>query len=62
MSIDVHRKAAAIIFNKSEDAITDIERRAGKAYNLAKQYDNSDTRAMQIALDHKKRLEDTKGA
>ncbi|QIW91647.1 hypothetical protein vBAbaMD22_134 [Acinetobacter phage vB_AbaM_D22] len=62
MSYDPHRKTAATIFNKSEDAITDIERRAGKAYNLAKQYDNSDNRAMQIAMDHKKRLEDTKGA
>lgn len=50
MSLDMHRKTAATLFRVPEDLVTDRQRRAGKAYNFAKQYRASDSTALHIAL------------
>ncbi|MFA1052359.1 hypothetical protein [Klebsiella pneumoniae] len=50
MSYDIHRKAAAIMFGIPESMVTDKQRRAGKVYNVSREYKASHATAMRLAL------------
>lgn len=50
MSYDVHSKAAAVMFGIPEGMVTDKQRKAGKTYNIARQYKASHSTAMHLAL------------
>ncbi|UYL86205.1 hypothetical protein [Acinetobacter phage vB_AbaM_CP14] len=56
MSYDPHRKAAAVMFGIPESEVTDKQRRAGKVYNVAREYKASHATAMRLALKEEREL------